>query len=173
MPERITLPILQKSLITVLAKALVAVATPAGAAFARANAESRPGATSDVIQAVYTGHAKSPGKIVCHAAVGRPNYFSPSHRSIATAAGVLCSSRVAGITFSLILTQDLHAVKQRVYASLGARSAQGVATYRCPTNRTHRYQGVMFGAVVFPPGYTPHERTFATASLPAHLRCRA
>jgi hypothetical protein len=154
-------------LLAAAAAMLLAVAAPVGTA----SAQARAPASSFTVQAVFTG-SKAPGRIVCHGGPSRPYYILPNHKSIATAGVVQCSSRVAGISFSLLLTKDLKAVAKKAVATLGKKRAAGAATYKCPTDRTHRYAGVMFGLIVFPPGYTPHERTFAVQSLPAHLRCR-
>jgi hypothetical protein len=158
-------------LLAATAATLLAVAAPAGAA----SAQTREPAASFTVQAVFTGAgtgSRVPGRIVCHGGPSRPYYILPNHRSIATAGVVQCSSRVAGISFSILLTKDFKVAAKKGVATLGKKRAAGAATYKCPTNRTHRYAGVMFGLIVFPPGYTPHERTFAVQSLPARLRCR-
>ena len=153
--------------------ALLAVMAPAGVASAQTRDGTSGPQASTTIQAVLTNSlGKKIGKIVCTGAVSKPNYESPSHKKVATAGVVLCSSRVAGIAFTLILTKDLSPVAQRGFAGLGSKRKVGDVSYSCPTNRVHRYGGVMLGTVVFPPGYVPHSGTFALASPQAHLRCR-
>jgi hypothetical protein len=163
------------TLLAAAAAALIAVTAPGGAASAQTRGESSGTPASATIQAVFTGavpvgHERP--RIVCHIGASKPNFESTSHKKIATAGAVLCSSRVAGIAFSLLLTKDLKAVAKRGFATLGSRQAHGLVSYACPTNRVHRYAGLMFGTVVFPPGYEPQKGSFAVTSLPAHLRCR-
>ena len=158
-------------LLLAAAAALLGVCGPA--ATASAQTSQQPGSLT--LTAVLSGPpagGRAPGRIVCHAAVSRPHFAVPSHRDIATAGAVQCSSRVAGISFSILLTRDSKAVAKHQSATVGRKRLAGAAFYKCPTNRTYRYAGVMVGVVVFPPGYTPHERTFALLSLPARLRCR-
>lgn len=162
-------------LLAVATAGLLGVTAPASIASVSASAQapasiSGTQAQTITIQAVST--ADRAKKIVCAISVSKPNYESPSHRKVATVGVVACSSRVAGIAFSLILTKDHSPVAKRGFASLGSKRKVGDVSYSCPTNRTHEYGGVMFGTVVFPPGYEPHTGSFAVASGQAHLRCR-
>lgn len=163
-------------LLAVTTAGLFGVIAPARIASVPASAQapaskSAAQAQTATIQAVFTG-GRAKTKIVCAIAVSKPNYETPSHRKVATAGVVACSSRVVGIAFSFVLTKDLRPVAKRGFASLGSKRKVGDVSYSCPTNRTHRYGGVMFGTVVFPPGYEPHTGSFAVASGQAHLRCR-
>jgi hypothetical protein len=129
------------------------------------------GSGSGTVEAVYTGKAQRPGRIVCHIGVSTPHFFLPSDRSVGSAAFVHCSSKVAGIAFALVMTRDGTPVAHRSGQSLGSRIAAGFVSYRCPIGRAHTYITGMAGTVVFPPGYEPQSKSFALASPPARVRC--
>ena len=163
-------------LLAVATAGLLGVTAPASLAAVSASAQapasiSGAQAQAITIQAVSTS-GRATKKIVCAISVSKPNYESPSHKKVVTVGVVACSSRVAGIAFTLILTKDHSPVAKRGFASLGSKRKVGDVSYSCPTNRTHEYGGVMCGTVVFPPGYEPHTGSFAVASGQAHLRCR-
>lgn len=167
-----------RGVLAAAALTLFAGTAATGTAFAQASGTHQVNGTSQAssapatIQAVYTGHGKSAGRIVCAAAVSKPRFFLPNHKSIATVGVISCSSRVAGIAGTVIITKDNRPVKKKGFANLAKKRAQAVATYKCATSRTFKYNGVLLGTVVFPPGFTPHIGHLAALSSAAHLRCR-
>lgn len=150
-------------------------ATPAAnAAVTRGTqAQSAPAQTGSVIaEAVRTVNGKVNGEISCFGAVSDPHYLLPNHRSIVAGGAVQCSARVASIAFALILTKDGRPVAKHGTVNFGKSRAVGFVTYRCATDRNHRYRAHMAGVIVFPPGFTPQRKAFTLFGPSAQLRCR-
>lgn len=87
-----------------------------------------------------------------------------------TCQSVQCSARVASIAFALIFTKDGRPVAKPGTVNSGKSRAVGFVTYRCATDRNHRYRAHMAGVIVFPPGFTPQRKAFTLFGPSAQLR---